>query len=445
MNQLPRAAWRHRPLRRVLWAVLVCLPLLIATVGWAPATASADASRGTSYTLTARSDVATIEYYRSDVPVIPPRPVLFHSPSTAQARLDSLGTSQALASAPEPGAFGREIPDETAGVSEGQIEPPRYPFAVRSSFPTEPDHEIEQGPYRLLATSDQHESTAHAQLLLAIEEAPLTRSRADARVASTGDAHDRVAEATAWLDLLAVGDVLRISDVRSSARLSLDAEGTPSTATSTTVGAITVNGIAVTLDEEGIALNDDPIAPIDSDALAGQLRAAGIQLRYLPAVEESDFVLSAAIEVSLAEEDSAGATQELVITLGRVSATGTASAASFTGVTDLPEVAEEAPPRVEDPSPAPVPAPAVPDDPTEVATPLSMGAGGTTGSGPEPSPPPPVVAAAPDDQAPPGALARQAPTGGVYTSLFLTVALAGLAATVSARLLGVLGVRLRLA
>jgi hypothetical protein len=401
---------------------------LLASAGLAPPAASSS----DAFTLAARSDVATVEYYYSEAPVIPPRPVVFHSPSTAQVRVDSLGTSQGLASAPEPGPFTRELPDEMNGVTEGQVQLPPYPFAVNSSYPTDPRQDVEAGPYRLHANSDQQSSYATSRTWLELEGTDeVTRSRADAVVSGQGEEGERIAEAAAWLDAVSFGKTLRILNVESHARLILSADGTQSALTTTNIGAITVNGVSVTLDQDGLSVDGSTAVPVRPETIAEQLRAAGIELRYLPAVEEEGSVHSAAIEMSFERQDPSGAKQQVVLTLGRVSVSGAASAAA--SLSPLERKPMTVGPAI--PTQGAPPAPAVTfDDPFPEAT--ADVDEERLGSSPS------VEVASPPA---PSASAIQPWRDGGYSSLFLTMGLAGVAALGSTRLLGLLGVRLRLA
>src|SRR6185295_14860787 len=91
--------------------------------------------------------------------------VLFATPATAQAVLDSLGASQAFAGAPYPGDFAVNFPNTANGLTSAGL--PDYPFYASSSHPAAPESERRVGLNALSARSGKDSSVGEAQTGLA--------------------------------------------------------------------------------------------------------------------------------------------------------------------------------------------------------------------------------------------------------------------------------------
>ena len=79
---------------------------------------------------------------------------------SAQASLDSLGTSRAFASLPYPGETAVALPGLVGTLTGKSI--PAYPFYVSTSNPTALDSHADQPGYHLASHSDPSSSSASA-------------------------------------------------------------------------------------------------------------------------------------------------------------------------------------------------------------------------------------------------------------------------------------------
>src|SRR5262245_57583003 len=106
-------------MNRVLAVTAGGLALLTATgvIGGNAGAAGPDAG----FTLEARADPMALQVVGSEAPVVPGGEVVYATPSSAQARADSLGSSRAFASAPYAGDFFTTLPGTVNGVSGGKF------------------------------------------------------------------------------------------------------------------------------------------------------------------------------------------------------------------------------------------------------------------------------------------------------------------------------------
>jgi hypothetical protein len=302
-------------------ALRVGIVAVLAVLAGSPPARAADVDGAQVYALTARSDITTVEYYDTTVPIVPPHTaVTVFSPATAQAELDSLGNSVALASAPEPGDFLRTLPGTAAGASGAPL--PAYPLSVNSSYPTTPSAELKASPEggaSLVATSSDDESAGQSQTELTNSGADIGQAFASAHVARPAANEPMVAAAAADLRGMSFGELVHVSTLSSLASMASRPGQEPLPTTSTTIEGVTVAGVAVTVTPQGIALNGPTLLPVDVGQLTQQLHAAGIDLRYLPAEISKTSVRSAALIVTMTSKDDQG-TRTSVLTLGRVNA-----------------------------------------------------------------------------------------------------------------------------
>ena len=231
---------------------------------------------------------------------------------SAQAAMDSIGTSRAFASFPYPG--------ETVVTSTGLVRTlsgapvPDYPLYANSDHPLVPSQQIGSGVFALRADSAARRSAATASVGLAVEGAgTLGLVRSTASTDATGDAV--ISEAQSVIDSLSIGP-LRLGHVVSTARVSLGPDGQLTRQSSTDVVGATVAGVDVAITPDGVKAGDAeaplPAAPV-GEALAG----AGITVEIVKAQELPAGVAAPAVRIT--QQQKSGT--KLIYLLGAATAT----------------------------------------------------------------------------------------------------------------------------
>ncbi|HEV7536638.1 MAG TPA: hypothetical protein VGP90_13445 [Acidimicrobiia bacterium] len=270
--------------------------VLVNAAGAAPVFAGFDASAGADGT-------RVIVSAPGAGPVEPPVDL---GSVSAQATVNSLGTSSAYGAAPYPGDFGLAGPGTAASLS-GLPSPPAYPFIAFSSHPVAPKATVDNGPYHLEATSDAETSQAVADTGQPVPGQNVGRSRASSAVHVAGE------KITATSDTLTsgitVGDVLRIGSVHSTASVVQSAGRELERKSSVIVEGVAVVGTGVVLRQDG-----------SPSAGADVLKQAGIVLERLSPVETDHGVVSGALRVTQTQTLPTGTKTTITITLGQARA-----------------------------------------------------------------------------------------------------------------------------
>ncbi|MGH9036536.1 MAG: hypothetical protein ACRD0O_12305 [Acidimicrobiia bacterium] len=301
----------------------------------------------------------------------------------SQASLDSLATSTGLAANPFPGDSVISGPGLVAGLSNGQLTPPEYPFAVRSRHPSVPEQRLRQpGGVELEAVSTASESRA-----IAIggspgrpEEQPLVAgARTEAVVRVESDAV--VARSSAVLQGVAFGP-LRIAQLTSNARVLRQGTGDfRPQATLEVVGAA-IGDQRLDVTEHGLVLGGQEAAtPAPPPAVLESLEAEGISIRYLAGQAQGHVATSPGLVISGVREvpGSPVSPVEVSLVLGRASATFTDVAGDEAGI-GVPAPETAAPSGMPSGSEADAAAGTLP----EVVRPETPGDPGTPGAAVEP-------------------------------------------------------------
>lgn len=361
---------------------------------------------------------------------------------TAQATLDSLGTSQGFAAFPDPGGFILSAPGLISGVlaaGPAGLPPvhlpalPAYPLLVSTDAVLTPQASVGAGPYKLAARSDDRSSQAEATAGLRNSAfGSLSALHSEASVLAGADG-SVTARATSEVEGLTLGPV-SIGAVRSSASMVRAADGTVTPATALSIDLLRVGGIAVTLAPAGpealgsLTLDVAGIpVPLPVDALLQPLlAAAGIQLEVVPVRAVEDGVTAAALRISTPLELAGIGSGPGRLTIELGSATARLSGSTVDG--------------------APPPDVGLPTEP-----PILVGGfdGGVTGAGPgfgTPLPEMPVVGAT---EGPTGGPPVEQPTMTPVrsrlmfdiSSLYLMVALLACGVLVTSQVIRLLGVR----
>ena len=247
---------------------------------------------------------------------------------SAQATLDSIGTSRSFASFPYPG--------ETAVTSTGLVRTlsgvpvPDYPLYANADYPIVPSREIGSGIFALKAESAARRAAAVASVGLAVEGAgTLGLVRSTASTDATGEAV--VSEAKSVIESLSIGP-LRLGHVVSTARVLLGPDGQLTRQSGTDVVGATVAGTDVAITSDGLkvgatAVGGPPAAPV-GDILA----KAGITVELVQAQQLPTGVAAPAVRITQQQQSGT----KLIYVLGAASATARGEGVG-SGLANAPE------------------------------------------------------------------------------------------------------------
>jgi hypothetical protein len=255
---------------------------------------------------------------------------------SAQARIDSLGTSKAFASFPYPGDTVANSPGLVRTLSGAPVPDP--PFFVQSDHPIVPKQETGSGPYLLRAESSDSGSTATASVGLAAEgTGALGLVRSDAAVNTSPEAV--VSEATSTVDSFTAGP-LRLGHVVSHARVSLAADGKVTKAAETDIVGATVGATAVTITPGGLGIGDTKAPAPDTAPINQMLAGAGITVEVTPRQDLPSGVVAPAVRVT--QTQSSGS--KVIYVLGAASASSAGEAADSAAAPGIDTGSDAAPP-----------------------------------------------------------------------------------------------------
>ena len=253
---------------------------------------------------------------------------------TAQAAVDSLGNSSALAAQPYPGELAIIGPGLGASLI-GAPQPPAYPFVAASRHPSTPEQKVEPNPgYSLVARSTESASEASARSGAASDTTKMLLTQATATVKAAPD--QIVAEASNRVEALTVGP-LSIASALSSARVVGKPGADAERQSSLVVNGVTVNGQAVGFTDAGFVTpgGATPLPP--SDPLLKALSSAGVAVSYLhPETTPTGVVAPGLRIVTTQVVPGAGRTATISLTLGRASANAQASTEAVELPADAP-------------------------------------------------------------------------------------------------------------
>ena len=246
---------------------------------------------------------------------------------TAQAALDSLGDSTAFSSLPYPGATGVALPGLVSTLSGKSV--PSYPFYVTSQSPSNPVETVRQPGYLMHAESSSERSAAQTQLGSTTNTGEEIGTFSTASVDFVGGTVTSLGEARTRL---AVG-AFTLNGSFSRAVVTV-APGGKITKTSTfEASTIRLGTTTIGVTDKGLIVGDQG-APLDPARQVEQaVTSAGVTVKFLPAVETADSVLSSGLEISMERAIPNVGTARGVVSyiVGRSFAQATA--AGFTGGT----------------------------------------------------------------------------------------------------------------
>jgi hypothetical protein len=254
---------------------------------------------------------------------------------SAQALVNSLGTSAAFAAAPYPGETAMSTPGTVATLLN-LPSPPAYPLIAATSYPATTEANVEQPAFLLASRSDPASSTATAEIGRADGTIAVAHNRSMAKVTATSEA--LTAESESVTRGLLIAGALRIGNVRSAAQATRSAGGGLRRQSSLTIDGVAVGDTPVGLDEDGLVLLGTSTPLPGGVPPAEILRQAGLSIQRLAPEETPGGVIAAGLRVTQVQTLPDGHQSVVAVTLGRARAQVTA------GTVGLP--AEGLPPAV---------------------------------------------------------------------------------------------------
>ena len=252
---------------------------------------------------------------------------------SAQATLDSLGTSKAFASLPYPGETAVALPGLVGTLTGKSI--PGYPSYVTTTSPATPDNHADQPGYHLGSHSDASSSTAAAQAGETTTTGIETGAFSTATVTAGSDG-SVVSESDTRIDL-ALG-AIRLSGLESTASVLLGPDGKATHRSSLRVGTLSLGGITIGVTDQGLVLGGLTLPLGDLLGGLGRMLSLGdTVVKFLPATETPDSILSAGLSITTSEQlPVVGHPAQVSITVGRAFAMASGSAVPPPAAASLP-------------------------------------------------------------------------------------------------------------
>ena len=211
---------------------------------------------------------------------------------SAQAALDSLGESTAFSSLPYPGATGIAFPGLIATLSGKSV--PGYPFYVSSQNPSNPNVTVRQPGYLLHAESSGARSAARteagASTTTGDEFGSFSTAAvnfADGTITSLGEARTR----------LALGAFV-LNGAVSRAQITRTPDGQVVKTSSFEASSIRLGALQIGVTDKGLVLGPQGTQLDSGRQVAESVTQSGVTVKFLPAVETADSVLSSGLEIS---------------------------------------------------------------------------------------------------------------------------------------------------
>src|SRR5713101_5513283 len=320
--------------RRLFGAAAVAMFVVVVAGPLHATRARADGPTG-AYTVTAQADAFRVGVSATGFIV---SSLTDTSGPTAQARVDSLGTSVGFAAFPYPGDTIATAPGLVASLVLPHLglPPPNlppYPLAVSSQYPGQPSQRVDQPALSLIAQSTAASSAGHATATgsdsggNAIGKAV---SNATSNVDSSGAL---VADAASTVESVTISGIFRIGRVVATAHATSSGTGVPATRSSFSAEGMTVAGVPVELTEKGLVLAGSTVPLPPSSSVAQALAGPGIGVQYLAPVTSPGAIRSAGLVVSVALHSPTGSEYTVVYTFGIVQASlsGTIGSSASSG------------------------------------------------------------------------------------------------------------------
>jgi hypothetical protein len=212
---------------------------------------------------------------------------------TAQAALNSLGESTAFSSLPYPGATGVNATGLVSTLTGKSL--PSYPFYVTSQNPSNPEVTVKQPGYLMHAESTDDRSAAETQAGVTTNTGEEFGSFSTAsvdflggRVTSLGEARTR----------LAVG-AFQMNGSFSRAVVSVGPDGKVTKTSSFEASGIHVGTLVIGVTDKGLVIGPQGAGLDQARQVSDAITEAGVTVKFLPAVQTADSVLSSGLEISM--------------------------------------------------------------------------------------------------------------------------------------------------
>ncbi len=308
--------------------------------------ARADGPTG-AYTVTARADAFRVGVSATGFIV---SSLTDTSGPSAQARVDSLGTSVGFAAFPYPGDTIATAPGLVASLVLPQLglPPPNlppYPLAVSSQYPGQPSQRVDQPALSLIAQSTSASSAGHATATGSDSGGnAIGKAVADA-TSNVDSSGELLADAASTVESVTISGILRIGRVVATAHASSSATSAPATRSTFSAEGMTVAGVPVDLTEKGLGLAGSTVPLPPSSSVAQALAGSGIGVQYLAPVSSPGAIQSAGFIVSAAAPSPTGNKFTVVYTFGVVHAglDGSVGASASPGAAPSPGSSASAP------------------------------------------------------------------------------------------------------
>jgi hypothetical protein len=212
---------------------------------------------------------------------------------TAQAGLDSLGESTAFSSLPYPGATGVGLTGLVSTLSGKSL--PSYPFYVSSQNPSNPEVTVRQPGYLMQAKSGADRSEAQTEVGATTTAGEEFGSFATASVEFLGGTVTSLGEARTRL---ATG-AFSLNGTFSRAVVSVAPGGKVTKSSSFEASTFHLGTLVIGVTDKGLIAGPQG-APLDpARQVSNAITEAGVTVKFLPAVETADSVLSSGLEISM--------------------------------------------------------------------------------------------------------------------------------------------------
>lgn len=212
---------------------------------------------------------------------------------TAQANLNSLGESTAFSSMPYPGSTAVTAPGLVSTLSGKSL--PSYPFFVLSQDPSTPDVTVRQPGYLMHAESTPDRSAAQTELGATTTAGDEIGSFSTASVDFVGGTITSLGEARTRLSVGA----FELNGSYSRAVISVSPDGKVTKSSSFEASTIHLGNLVIGVTDKGLVAGQQG-APLDpARQVSDSITEAGVTVKFLPAVETADSVLSSGLEISM--------------------------------------------------------------------------------------------------------------------------------------------------
>ena len=317
-----RRAVRLRAPRRAI-RLAGAIGLVVAIIGLATGAGARPAHADTPgfYNMTSAANTVSLEVDMANVPLLAPQ-LLFLSPGTAQAQLDSFGDSTAYAGAPFVGQTVEGVGGLVSGLGSGVLPPipTSLPGYIQTSNPASPSVDDSQGPYTLRGSSTPNSSTATAGIAAVAGQPSFLSSTSTATTSYNTTTGELTSTAQSITEPFAIGALVQIGTIQATATMDVDQNGNLTKSSSLDLGSITVAGIKIGLTQNGLELLGQNILVPSLSALDTLLASSGVSLKLVPATETATSVTSEGLQITLSKNIPVEGATALIITIGQANA-----------------------------------------------------------------------------------------------------------------------------